>query len=261
MKRLVSKIFLVPMVLLLSLRGAQAQSESAQLDAVLAKMSARARSEITISDKTAFLADLHAVLAAEDDFTSDDLSPYFLIDKKHPVPADYAPHSMTELTNNALFNVNKSGMTLRSDAYSSLQEMSRAALRDGVKLLVSSAYRSYSYQERLFNNYVRADGLELAERYSARAGTSQHQLGMAVDFGSITDDFADTKMGKWVYNHAAEFGWTLSFPKGYEDVTGYMWECWHFRYIGIPAAKMQKKWFGDIQQYMLEFIDLWKQSQ
>ena len=125
---------------------------------------------------------------------------------------------------------------------------------------MSSAYRSYSYQERLFNNYVRVDGIEAAERYSARPGTSQHQLGMAIDFGSITDDFAETKMGRWVYNNAARFGWTLSFPKGYEDITGYQWECWHFRYVGISAAKMQKKYFCDIQQYMLEFIDLWQKE-
>ncbi len=235
-------------------------SDLEKIDTVLSKMSARARSEIKISDKEAFLSDLKAVFDEEKNFTQDDLSPYFLIDKKHNVSADYVPRDMVLLENNTLFNVNKPNMTLRRDAYKSLQEMCKAALSDGVKLLVSSAYRSYSYQERLFNNYVRADGLEAAERYSARPGTSQHQLGMAIDFGSITDDFADTKMGRWVYNNAARFGWTLSFPKGYEDITGYQWECWHFRYVGNSAAKMQKKYFCDIQQYMLEFFDLWRKA-
>ena len=89
---------------------------------------------------------------------------------------------------------------------------------------------------------------------------SQHQLGCAVDFGSITDDWGDTKMGKWVYQNAADYGWSLSFPREYEDVTGYMWECWHFRYIGIPACRFQKKWFSDVQQFMLEFIDAWKKQ-
>ena len=103
--------------------------------------------------------------------------------------------------------------------------MAKAALNDGIKLLVSSTYRSYSYQEKLFAKWVAIDGLEEAERESARPGTSQHQLGVAIDFGSITDDFAETYMGKWVYENAAKYGWSLSFPKGYEDITGYRWEC------------------------------------
>ena len=133
--------------------------------------------------------------------------------------------------------------------------------KDGITLLVSSTYRSYDYQKKLFARYVAQDGEALAERYSARAGTSQHQLGTAIDFGSITDEFAETKQGKWLYAHAAEYGFSLSFPAGYEDVTGYMWECWHYRYIGKDACALQKKWFGDIQQYMMEFIDAWTREE
>ena len=144
------------------------------------------------------------------------------------------------------------------DVEKALQVMAKAALEDGIKLLVSSTYRSYSYQEKLFARWVAIDGLEEAERESARPGTSQHQLGSAIDFGSITDDFDETSMGKWLYANASKYGWSLSFPKNYEDITGYRWECWHFRYIGVPACQMQRKWFGNVQQYMLEFIDLWK---
>ena len=61
--------------------------------------------------------------------------------------------------------------------------------------------------------------------------------------------------------HAGDYGWSLSFPAGYEEATGYEYECWHFRYIGEKAALFQKKWFGNVQQYMLEFIAAWKQSQ
>ena len=235
-----------------------AESDLEKIDSVLLKMSERARAEIKISDKDAFLSDLNGVLS--EDKSDSDLSLYHLVDKKHAVSATYAPKNQKILENNSLFSVNKPNMTLRTEAFSALEEMARGALSDGVKLLVSSAYRSYSYQERLFNNYVKADGLEAAERYSARPGTSQHQLGCAVDFGSITDDFAETKMGKWVYENAWKYGWTLSFPRGYEDVTGYMWECWHFRYVGKKAAQMQSRWFGGIQQYMLEFIALWREE-
>lgn len=231
--------------------------EIEKLNRVLLSMSDRCKAAIPNGDPEEFLADLHRVLEVEKNFHTDDLSLYYLIDKKHPVGSDYVPRDLIPVKGNELWNVSRSDLSLRPEAYAALEDLSRAALNDGIKLLVSSTYRSYQYQEGLFNRYVKQDGLELAERYSARPGTSQHQLGVAVDFGSITDDWGDTKMGKWVYDHAADFGWSLSFPQGYEDVTGYMWECWHFRYIGKEACRFQKKWFGNIQQFMLEFLDAW----
>ncbi len=232
--------------------------EVEKLGAVLSSLSERAKVAIPNGDPKEFLADLHAVLAVEQTFRSDDLSLYYLIDKKHSVGSDYEPKDLMPVKNNDMWNVSRNDLSLRPEAYHALEELSRAALADGIKLMVSSTYRSYSYQERLFARYVAQDGVELAERYSARPGTSQHQLGVAIDFGSITDDWAETKMGKWVYNNAAKYGWSLSFPQGYEDVTGYMWECWHFRYIGVEACEFQKKWFGDIQQFMLEFLYAWE---
>lgn len=231
--------------------------EIEKLNRVLLSMSDRCKTAIPNGDPEEFLADLHRVLEVEKNFRADDLSLYYLIDKKHAVGSDYVPRDLVPVKGNELWNVSRNDLSLRPEAYAALEDLSRAALNDGIKLLVSSTYRSYQYQEGLFNRYVKQDGLELAERYSARPGTSQHQLGVAVDFGSITDDWGDTKMGKWVYDHAADFGWSLSFPQGYEDVTGYMWECWHFRYIGKEACRFQKKWFGNIQQFMLEFLDAW----
>ena len=231
--------------------------EIEKLNRVLLSMSDRCKASIPNGDPEEFLADLHRVLEVEKNFSTDDLSLYYLIDKKHAVGSDYVPRDLIPVKGNELWNVSRNDLSLRPEAYAALEDLSRAALNDGIKLLVSSTYRSYQYQEGLFNRYVKQDGLELAERYSARPGTSQHQLGVAVDFGSITDDWGDTKMGKWVYDHAADFGWSLSFPQGYEDVTGYMWECWHFRYIGKEACRFQKKWFGNIQQFMLEFLDAW----
>lgn len=231
--------------------------EIEKLNRVLLSMSDRCKAAIPNGDPEEFLADLHRVLEVEKNFRTDDLSLYYLIDKKHAVGSDYVPRDLIPVKGNELWNVSRNDLSLRPEAYAALEDLSRAALNDGIKLLVSSTYRSYQYQEGLFNRYVKQDGLELAERYSARPGTSQHQLGVAVDFGSITDDWGDTKMGKWVYDHAADFGWSLSFPQGYEDVTGYMWECWHFRYIGKEACRFQKKWFGNIQQFMLEFLDAW----
>ena len=225
-------------------------------------MSARAKEAICVTEenKTEFIKDLYAILEEEKTFRQDDKSLFFLIDKKHTASSSYAPKDLVSLKKNSLFDLNKAGMKIRPEAYSALNEMAQAALNDGIRLLVSSAYRSYSYQENLFNYWVSVDGLEEAERESSRPGTSQHQLGTAVDFGSISDDFDKTQMGQWIYKNAADYGWSLSFPKGYEDVTGYRWECWHFRYIGKNACRFQQKWFGGIQQFMLEFIDCWKNT-
>lgn len=242
-----------------SIANAESLSDMKKIDVVLSKMSERAQKEIVISDKTQFLKDLAVVLNAEKNYRSDDLNLYYLIDKKHPVSSSYVPKDLVPLVKNDLYSINRNDLSLRPDVEIALQVMAKAALNDGIRLLVSSTYRSYSYQEKLFARWVAIDGLEEAERESARPGTSQHQLGSAIDFGSITDDFDTTPMGKWVYENAAKYGWSLSFPKNYEDITGYRWECWHFRYIGVPACQLQKKWFCNVQQYMLEFIDLWKQ--
>lgn len=237
-------------------------AEEEKFSRVFQKMSARAKEAICVTEenKTEFIKDLYAILEEEKTFRQDDKSLFFLIDKKHTASSSYAPKDLVSLKKNSLFDLNKAGMKIRPEAYSALNEMAQAALNDGIRLLVSSAYRSYSYQENLFNYWVSVDGLEEAERESSRPGTSQHQLGTAVDFGSISDDFDKTQMGQWIYKNAADYGWSLSFPKGYEDVTGYRWECWHFRYIGKNACRFQQKWFGGIQQFMLEFIDCWKNT-
>lgn len=237
-------------------------AEEEKFSRVFQKMSARAKEAICVTEenKTEFIKDLYAILEEEKTFRQDDKSLFFLIDKKHTASSSYVPKDLISLEKNSLFDLNKAGMKIRPEAYSALNEMAQAALNDGIRLLVSSAYRSYSYQENLFNYWVSVDGLEEAERESARPGTSQHQLGTAVDFGSISDDFDKTQMGQWIYKNAADYGWSLSFPKGYEDVTGYRWECWHFRYIGKNACRFQQKWFGGIQQFMLEFIDCWKNT-
>ena len=232
-----------------------------KLNKVLVSMTERCKEAIPNGDPEEFLADLHEVLDLETAFPQDDLSLYYLIDKQHKVSETYVPKNLVKLERNDFYVINKANLYLREDAELALREMAAAAKKDGITLDVSSTYRSYEYQKNLFNYWVSVDGLEEAERESARPGTSQHQLGVAIDFGSIDDDYDTTPGGRWMYKNADKYGWSLSFPKGYEDVTGYRWECWHFRYIGVEACKFQKKWFSNIQQFMLEFIDAWKNYQ
>jgi D-alanyl-D-alanine carboxypeptidase len=138
--------------------------------------------------------------------------------------------------------------------------MAAAARAEGLTLTVSSAYRSYEYQIGSFDRWTRRLGLTEAERVSARPGRSQHQLGLVVDFGSITNEFAETSQGRWVKANAGRFGWSLSFPRGYEELTGYAWESWHYRYVGKELCAFIDRWFEGIQQHALRFIHEWEYS-
>lgn len=233
----------------------QMTSEIEKLQRVFASLSQRTRDGIVNGDAQEFLADLQQVLAAD----TDDL--LTLVDKKHYLAADFVPADIVALKPNDFYLLNRNDLSLRLPVEQALRKMALAAKNEGINLVVSSTYRSYDYQKNLYERNVRQLGKAVADRESAPPGASQHQLGVAVDFGSITDEFAQTKQGRWLAENAGDYGWSLSFPDGYEDVTGYRWECWHFRYLGIPAVEFQRKWFSDVQQFMLEFIHAWKTVQ
>lgn len=199
-----------------------------------------------------FINDLDGVLNEE----KDEL--FVLVDKEHLLSSSFVPHKLVELGQNSQYEINREGLKLTPIAEKALSSMAKEARLAGVTLSVSSAYRSYRYQKSLFDRYVKQYGEHEAERFSARPNASQHRLGTVVDFGSIDDDYAKTKAGKWLAIHAQDYGWSLSYPKGYENVTGYKWECWHYRYLGVKACCLQREYFEDIQQYMLEFIHYWK---
>ena len=185
---------------------------------------------------------------------------FILVDKVNHLKKEFVPKKLVHLTAPAPYAINKDTLYLTPEAEKALSIMAEAAKKEGVTLLVSSTYRSYEYQDGLFKRYSKKYGLKEAERFSARPEATQHRLGTVIDFGSITDEYAQTKAGKWLYKNASKYGWSLSYPKGYEKVTGYMWECWHYRYLGVKACKFQEKYFQNIQQYMLEFIDYWKKK-
>jgi D-alanyl-D-alanine carboxypeptidase len=178
---------------------------------------------------------------------------WILVDKEHPLPADYEPDDLIELKNDP-YRVNRDGLMLRRSAAASLEEMATAAKGEGLTLVASSAYRSFDYQALVYERNVKSMGQEEADRESARPGFSQHQLGLVIDFGSITDAFAQTSEGKWLSANASRFGWSLSYPEGYEDITGYRWESWHYRYTGKETAQFIDSYFDGIQQYALKFF-------
>ncbi len=131
-------------------------------------------------------------------------------------------------------------MQVRQEAFPMLEQLWRAAEADGVILSIRSAYRSYSVQKGLFRDYAQRYGEAEANRFSARPGQSEHQLGTAIDFGGTAVDFkaafGQTPQGMWLAENAHRYGFALSYPEGKEHVTGYIFEPWHYRYIGVEAA-------------------------
>lgn len=123
------------------------------------------------------------------------------------------------------------------DAEAAFDKMKQAAADEGLNIYISSGYRSYDYQSGLYDRYVKKSGREEADRYSARPGHSEHQTGLAFDLNTIDWDFEDTPEFDWVSAHCAEYGFIIRYPKGKEDITGYMYEPWHIRYLGKDTAQ------------------------
>lgn len=126
---------------------------------------------------------------------------------------------------------------LLPDCEKAFSLMKKDAAAKGLSIYISSGYRSYSYQENLYDRYVRRDGKALADTYSARPGHSEHQTGLSIDLNTVTRSFGNTKEGKWVAAHCHEYGFIIRYPEGKSHITGYSFEPWHLRYVGIETAQ------------------------
>lgn len=115
-------------------------------------------------------------------------------------------------------------------------KMQSDASNEGINLRIISGFRSYNTQKTLYDNYVNRDGQAEADRYSARAGHSEHQSGLAADINSLEQSWKNTTEGKWLNNNCYKYGFIIRYPEGKEDITGYMFEPWHIRYVGIDVA-------------------------
>jgi D-alanyl-D-alanine carboxypeptidase len=175
-----------------------------------------------------------------------------LVDKTHGLERSWNPADLVDLPRGTL-RLSKDGLRLRSVVLDDLVSMSDAARADGFTLTVSSAWRSWDTQAALRSRALATQPREQVDRELAAPGHSQHQLGTAIDFGSIDDSFAETAAGRWMAANAWRYGWSLSYPQGREAETGYRWESWHYRWLGRSAAALVHEFFGDSQQRFLEF--------
>jgi len=154
-----------------------------------------------------------------------------IANKTYYLPENYVPKDPYANLSYSCINC------LEKDVMNAYQEMNVEAKALGLKLMLSSGYRSYANQRDLYNNYVARDGVVAADTYSARAGHSEHQTGLAFDLNSVSSAFANTNEGKWIADNCYRFGFIIRYPKGKESITGYMYEPWHLRYVGKELSK------------------------
>ena len=129
---------------------------------------------------------------------------------------------------------NPGGLT--SEFMNNFNNMKTTASNEGINLWIKSGFRSYIYQNTIYNNYVARDGRANADTYSARPGHSEHQSGLAADINSLEQSWINTKEGQWLNNNCHKYGFIIRYPQGKEPITGYIYEPWHIRYVGTDLS-------------------------
>lgn len=157
-----------------------------------------------------------------------------LVNKYHKLDENYEPSDLTIIDSKYASGTQK----LRKEAKIKFEEMASDMAKDNLKIYAGSTYRSYTYQKGLYDRYVKKDGFAAAETYSARSGYSEHQLGLAVDIVNGKWDYLSENDKEYDYliKNSYKYGFILRYPRGSEYITGYMFEDWHFRYLGVELA-------------------------
>lgn len=175
------------------------------------------------------------------------------LDKAHRLPAECVPSDLRELSGELSHG---GSQLMRSEAADAFAELAAAAERDGVGLRAVSAYRSYDAQVSAYeaNQAIYGDDVD---RYSARPGHSEHQLGTTVDVSSSNvgydlDAFEGTAEAEWLAANSWRFGFIVSYPEGKEEITGYAYEPWHIRYVGEEPAAAVRESGLTLHEYLLE---------
>ena len=179
--------------------------------------------------------------ALKEDYTKPS-SLWMLVNKTRSMPVEYVPAPLIIPSVATRTDKSAEERSVRADIEPAIKALFTAAKADNHELMIGSAYRSANLQKKYFDHYSQVAGEVSANRYSAHPGESEHQSGLAIDITSaslycyLEECFADTSDGQWLANNAYKYGFTLRYPKGKEDVTGYEFEPWHYRYVGTELA-------------------------
>lgn len=165
-----------------------------------------------------------------------------IVNKSNKLPDTYRPTDLVFPNIPFLRSATKEKRQMRKEAAAHIEKLVAAAKRDNIHLIGVSAYRSHETQTALYNHYVKRDGEAKANTYSAKPGTSEHETGLAIDMTghdgtcAASDCFADKPEAKWIAKNAHKYGYIVRYPKGKEAITGYKYEPWHIRYVGVVMA-------------------------
>lgn len=154
-----------------------------------------------------------------------------IANKTYALPKDFIPTNPDQPVNS-----DRSTTCLDKTLMSAWNTMLKDATAKGLNIYIASGYRSYNYQVNVYNRYVQSDGAAKADTYSSRPGNSEHQTGLCFDLNTIEDSFQYTNEGKWVNDNCYKYGFCIRFPKGKDSATGYQYESWHLRYVGVDLA-------------------------
>ena len=175
-----------------------------------------------------------------------------LVNKYYALPSDYVPPNLVTI---------EGDRRMDADAYEAFKEMKAAAAEEGYTLTIVSAYRSYSYQKDLYNSYLSRYNNDQAQvdTFSAREGHSEHQTGLAIDICGANGDymkFEGTDEQKWVAEHAHEYGFIVRYGEDIIDQTGYKYEPWHLRYVGVKIATFMKdNNIRTLEEYVIKYVE------
>ena len=178
---------------------------------------------------------------------------YILVNKYNYLDKNYIPQNLEEINTQYA----RDGMKLVNYAKEAFEKLAKDAKKEDLSIIAMSTYRSYNYQVNLYNRYVKEDGKEAADTYSGRPGFSEHQSGLAVDVYNGKEDytnFENTKEFEWMQENAYKYGFILRFPKDKTKQTGYEYESWHYRYVGIEIATYIHKHNLSFEEYYVQKI-------
>ncbi|HEX3078594.1 MAG TPA: D-alanyl-D-alanine carboxypeptidase family protein [Lachnospiraceae bacterium] len=206
-----------------------------------------AEADNIVSDYKAFSlthdTDGNSVLLGSVSLDTDPESITVFVNKEYSLPADYVPSDLTVPNVPFNFDYTDEKKMLRKEAAFALEDLIQAASDDGLSIYGVSGYRSYKRQEQIYNKNIATKGALYTNRYSAKPGFSEHQTGLSIDVSAksvafrLDESFASTPEGKWLENHAYEYGFIIRYPKDKSDITGYSYEPWHIRYVGKELAE------------------------
>lgn len=177
-----------------------------------------------------------------------------LVNKYYSLPEKYAPEKIVNVSNQHCYGE----IQLNEEAYEAFKVMFNAAKKDDITLIINSGYRTYDYQKTVYDQYKTWYDQEYADNYAARPDFSEHQTGLALDiitYKTSGKDFENTDAFKWLSKNAHKYGFILRYPKDKEDITGYSYESWHYRYLGKDLAAKVKKSGLTYDEYYAYYLD------